>query len=355
MIDLGELVAAQVFDARPVRPGLGLLHVPFDELTGTATAEAVLVREMRDGGRAAVTGRSGMGKSSMITYCLDQLADAVADLRIPVAAEADELVRDVGRFAAHMIALLLRQAQTAQSMSAEDRSRAVAAVAAPVTRERRERHHYGVGLPRWLLVGDAAAEVESVLTVRAEPSTSEIIGTLQHLLAVVSGRGGQPVIVLDDSDAWLETPVGDRTSLIGPFFAHVLPTLVSEVGGGWMVAVHDHYLERADFPRDTGALTTAVAVPALPDQAALTRILAERVSGSLVEPDPAAVAVVLTEPALAAIWDRYLGSDGNIRLPLQLAHTALQVAWEEDATEVSLTHVQVAATRFPFGEGPAHR
>lgn len=355
MIGLGDLIEAQVFDARPVRPGLGLRHVPFDELVGRSATEAVLQREMRTGGRVAVTGRSGTGKSSVITYCLDELADTVADLRIPVAAEADELVTDVGRFAAHMTALLLRQAQAARAMSVDDRAQALAAVSGPVTRELRRTSHIGLGLPRWLLMGDAAAEAESVLSAAAEPSTTEIIDTLQHLIAVVAARSQQPVLVLDDSDAWLATAIGDRTPLIGPFFGRVLPILVSEVGGSWVVAVHDHYLARADFPRDTSALVTSVAVPPLPDRAALIRILSARIEGSLLDPDPAAVAGVIAEPALDAIYDRYQRSDGNIRLPLQLAHTALQVAWEEDADEVTHNHVQVAATRFPFGDEAAAR
>lgn len=144
------------------------------------------------------------------------------------------------------------------------------------------------------------------------------------------------------------TAAGDRRHLIAPFFGRVLRDLVEELVSGWVVAVHDHYLEDPDFPRQTGTLQTRVAVPSLPAPDALGRILAVRAFVALDESGlPAPPLQAIFRPGvLDALYDSYRRSGGNVRIPVQLAHTALEAACDDAADIVTTTHVQVALTKF---------
>ena len=65
---LMSLQGAQAFDPAPRQNELHLYHVPFDELTAGDDAEAPLSRAIQSSERAAVVGRRGQGKSSLIAH-----------------------------------------------------------------------------------------------------------------------------------------------------------------------------------------------------------------------------------------------------------------------------------------------
>ena len=342
-----ELLYRQAFDPLPLRSGLHLVHVPFDELTHSATTEAALLRAVHTGSRVGVTGPSGAGKSSMIGYALEQVLDEVAVLRVPVEAEDPDTVREPAAFAAHMLNELARQAVRAGQLSKREREAAQRAGAASVTIERRRVTRGGLGLPTWLLRADLGAESQSVLSTRAPRSAAGTLETLTQLMEVLSGWGLLPVVLIDDSDAWLQTPAGDLRDLVAPFFGRVLRDLVEELDCGWVVAVHDHYLDQPGFPHD-GTLQSRVAVPRLPSSDALGEILGARIRATRLGSDaaPPALPAVFESAAVDALFKAYLRGYGNVRTPVQLAHAALEAACGDGAEIITVRHVEVALTRF---------
>lgn len=346
---LVALLERQAFDPLPLRAGLHLVHVPFDELTATTTTEATLTRAVRAGSRVAVTGPSGAGKSSMIGFALTEMLDEeVAVLRVPVEAEDPATVREPAAFAAHMLGELARQADRAGRLTRRERDTALHAAARTVTTEQGRVTKAGFGLPAWLLRADVGTESHSILTAQAPRSAASTLESLTQLMNVLAARGLQPVVLIDDSDAWLETPAGDRRDLIAPFFGRVLRDIAEELVCGWVVAVHDHYLTRPDFPRANGILQSQVAVPRLPTAAALERILETRIRAALLgsnRPTPP-LAAVFNGDAVDALFAAYLRGSYNVRIPVQLAHAALEAACDDDAAVINTAHVQVAQTRF---------
>lgn len=341
-----KLFDAAPFDPVPMRRGLPSLHVPFDNLVGGSNVEAALARAMiTQGRRVAICGPSGCGKSSAIGHVGEQVIGEVAVLRIPVEAENDDVVSTPTAFAAHMLRHLARQAEQARAISPRRSRRAREQSAQRETIERRRGLSGRLGLPTWLSNSEVAVEAGAVLSVAVDRSAAEVIQVLGQLVDLLEGRGLHPVVVLDDSDAWLDTPVGVRGHLVVPFFGRVLPEVVEELSCGWIVAVHDHYLAREDFPHDAGMFPTIIRVPRLPETMALARILGRRVSYCL-DDDQVSAEDVFEPDALEALFAAYSDAGGNVRIPMQYAHAALDSAYADGAPRIAQQHVQVAVAHF---------
>lgn len=336
------LQRAHAFDPVPLRAGVHSQHVPFDTLTGTATTEVELARGVRGIERVAVAGRTGVGKTSLIGYVCAELSNEVAPLRIPVDAEDDETVTDPGAFCRHLIRTLARHLADARQVDPKTRAELLAGTATRVGLSKKSVRKSGIGLPKWMFNLDLAGDVESVATVDVDRSAAEHIAQARDIVGAIAARDLVPVLVIDDSDAWLATAVGDRTSVIAPFFGRVIRVLAEELTAGIVVAVHDRYFELNAFPRGRGFLEQVIHVPGLPDVGAVAAILEARTGEAAEVP----VEDVLTEGGIAALHDGYQLVDGNIRSMLLVAHTALQVACEDEADRITRRHVEVAVTRY---------
>lgn len=78
------LRAAAAFDATPLPEDLAALHVPFDDLLGEAKTENELQKAAEAGGRIALVGAMGAGKSSVLAYALTPSAGFAPSLsRLP--------------------------------------------------------------------------------------------------------------------------------------------------------------------------------------------------------------------------------------------------------------------------------
>lgn len=339
---LHELQRRNAFDPVPLRAGLHSSHVPFDRLTGRASTEAELTRCIRTAERVAVAGRSGVGKTSLIGFVCAALADEVAVLRVPVDAEDDETVTDPGAFCRHLIRTLARHLAEARSIDDRTRAELLAGTAGTVGLTTRHRQQTGLALPKWMLQADVARDAETAATATVQRSASEHIAQARDVVDAIAARGLLPVLVIDDSDAWLATVVGDRSSVIGPFFGRVVRVLAEELRAGIVLAVHDHYFDLPEFPRGRGFVEQIIRIPALPDLSAVAAILDGRTREALDVPVEDAVSA----DAVAALYEGYQVVDRNIRSMLLLAHTALQTACEDDADRVGERHVQIALTRF---------
>ena len=343
-MDLRELQASHVFDPVPLRSGVHGLHVPFDELLGHLHTEAALTRAVLAFERLIVTGRSGVGKTSLIQYALDA-DERIAVLRVPVDAEDDQTVTEPQAFAAHVVRTVTRQLVAAGRLDAEARTQLVEGVS-EATRSVRRASKAGLGLPRWAADASIARELEQVTSGVVARSAEEVIDQARAVVETVAARGLVPVVVVDDSDAWLSTAAGDRSALVGPFFTRVVKVLSHELPAALVFAVHDHYLDMPAFPTTGGFLENRIAVPPLPAASSLARILQARL------PDSDCTAVlsdVVAVDAVDLLFESYVDALGNIRVTLLLAHAALQAACEDGSPRISRRHVEVAMTRFPAG------
>lgn len=326
----------------PLRAGLGGHHVPFDTLTLSANTEAPLSRCLQGAERVAVAGRSGVGKTSLVQYVCDQLADVIAPIRVPVEAEDDATVTDPAAFCQHLIRTVISHLSAARMIDGATRTELLAGTAATVNLSQRRTHRATFGLAKWMLQTDIARDVETAATAAVRRSAAEHISQARDVVDAVAARGLVPAIVIDDSDAWLATAVGDRSAVIEPFFGRVLRVLAEELNAAIVVAVHDRYFDLPAFPRGRGFLEQVIQVPRLPDLAALEAILTVRVAqqSDFVARD------VITSDGLDALFTGYHRVAGNIRTTLLLAHTALQAACEDDAQAITGRHIDIAVSRY---------
>ncbi|MGI9119033.1 MAG: hypothetical protein ACR2G7_02700 [Acidimicrobiales bacterium] len=133
---LGALQRAHAFDPFPVREDLGVYHVPFSQLVGSAHVEATLLDSCRRFERVAVVGDSGTGKSSLTARLLGPLAEGVAPILVPVAVEPSETVSEPRAMFAHIAAVIVGFATDAAALSVEEREQALARLTEPcATRE----------------------------------------------------------------------------------------------------------------------------------------------------------------------------------------------------------------------------
>ncbi|HVF04276.1 MAG TPA: hypothetical protein VNA20_05505 [Frankiaceae bacterium] len=337
-----ELQRQNAFDPVPLRAGLHSTHIPFDRLTGSTNTEAELTRCMRGAERVAIAGRSGVGKTSLIGYVCAELADEVAPLRVPVDAEDDDTVTDPAAFCRHLIRTLARHLADARAIDDKTRTELLAGTADAVGLTKRQARQAGLGLPKWMLQADVARDAETAATATFERSAADHIAQARDVIEAVAAHDLIPMIVIDDSDAWLATAVGDRSSVIAPFFSRVMRVLAEELRAGIVVAVHDRYFDLPEFPRGRGFLEQVIHVPGLPDVDAVAAILAGRTLDIVDLP----VDQIVATDAIKALHDGYQLVEGNIRTMLLLAHTALQTACEDDAEHITHRHVEIAMTRF---------
>lgn len=334
---------AHVFDPAPRHDDLYLLHVPFDELTGTASCERAVGAALRRGERVALVAGSGAGKSSVISAVLNPLVEDLAPLPVPVAIEDPLVATSPVAFAGHLVRTVARYVANAHPASAEEareRARRTTKTVLPPRRERTGRLSLA---PSWLgLRVELTTELRSV-TERApvDRPGQEIIEEAQAILQTVAAHGLRPVIVLDDTDKWLRVPgLPDPASHLAGFFSQVPRLLAEQLAVSAVLAVHEHYLELSAYDASRGFLDAAVHVPALPDRAALERLLGHRAQAWVPEP----ISKLMTEPALESLMAHYRSGPARDlrRRVLFVAHTALARACDEGADVMAYRHVELA-------------
>lgn len=339
---LAALQEWHVFDPAPRRFDLGVYHVPFDTLTATENIEAVLARSVRVPERVGLIGGSGSGKSSVIAHVLGPMEEDIAPIRIPVAAESTETIVSPELFARHIVRTVSNYARDAAMMSDDDRRRIVERANASELFGGDAKRARLTLTPGWL-AGRAglSAELSSASSALAAPrSGSEIIEQAGRVIDVVASAQLMPILVIDDSDSWLNIAgVEDRTHLLGGFFGPVTRMLAEELNAAVVIAVHDSYLALEGFRQAEGFIETYVHIPAVPDEAAFRSILAKRVTAH----GDASVEEVISDDAVSKVYQQYAGpARGNLRKTLLVCHSALQAAYEDGADTISGGHIETA-------------
>jgi energy-coupling factor transporter ATP-binding protein EcfA2 len=341
LAQLLELDGRRVFEATHRFDDLDVYHVPFDELTGRPETEAVLARMAGREARVAVIGASGSGKSSLVASVLgpfaEQVPDHIVPLRIPVAGEADETVTETRAFLGHLIGTITRWASPELFTEAERAAldRATAARSNRPGTERLRKFH--IGIPGWLADAGFAFEVRTTgEDIEQRLGAGDAISEARRMVELFRSHGRTPLLVIDDSDSWLRIPDLDRTHIANAFFTKNVRALATELECGFVIAVHEEYLELPSYQEVEGLISTSVWVPRFDAHVAgraIRQILERRIQ---VHEVAAELDDVFQPEALDGLeWHYHTGANGSLRDVLKVADRAVQHACSDSAERVT--------------------
>jgi hypothetical protein len=300
-----------VFDPYPRFADLGALHVPFDDLLGNAAVEATVLASSRRGGRAALVGPSGSGKSSVVSATLGPLAEGVVPILVPLALADAATVVEPSSIVDQVIATIASDA-AARGRLPEDAALDARLVNRRVHRSTSRAGGLSTGWP--MLDAHVALELTRQLEGDLPRAPSERASILQRLLETISEADHQPVLIFDDTDRWLpDSGIDEPDRLVRAFFSRVL-RWINELPCSLVVAVHEHYLLAA--PDLLDPFDTIVRLPRLPDPRSLEAVLQHRID--------------IADPALGSVFDADAidlifvhNRQGSLRRSIRVAHAAV--------------------------------
>jgi hypothetical protein len=323
---LTELQAIRAFDPRVRFDELGYLHVPFDQMHGTDNVETRISSAILRGERFALIGTTGNGKSSTASYVALPTNEAIIAFQIGVTVEDPSLLMNPGHFAQHVVRRIARDAKEVPEpqrlqleldvadtrvVRAERSRRTTATINAKVVELSRE-------------LGNVSASVEH------RASAHELIEALDHALELIRSTGAAPVLVIDDSDTWLE--VGDKRlhETRQAFFGPVM-RMLAERGCGLIVAVDERYLDQPEYrPARDGHLPNEVHIPRLRGPNDLSSLLGHRVA----QVDTAHISDAFTETVIEDAFSAYSNVSLSLRVLMRLVHSALYHAVEAGSARI---------------------
>jgi hypothetical protein len=340
---LEALDDARAFEATHRFEDLSTFHVPFDQLTGDRSTEASLKTIAERGGKVVLIGPTGAGKSSVIASVLGPLAEDLGEkivpLRIPVAVANDETATEPGAFARHLLRTVIRY--STEILDKKEREVLSRSAADQVSVQGGQRvGRVTVGAPK--LVADAgfAAEVKSGAEQLVNtPSAGESVEAVARLVEVFRSHGREPFFIIDDSDRWIRIGRTDYLVVADAFFVRVVSMLAREVGCGFVIAVHDEYLELESYRTAQQLLSQVIQLPTPADAAgAIQVILGRRIELAGIS----AHSEDLLEPAALELLAGRYTADRNLRRMLASVDRATQRACTDHVERLGPDLVQTA-------------
>jgi hypothetical protein len=340
---LAKLQEAHAFNPAPLRGELHELHVPFDEMTGGHGCEQSLTDALRRGQRVALVGISGSGKSSITQNVLGPLVEGLAPLPITVAIERPEIAQDPAEFAGHLVRLVGQWVAGAMPKQAR-RGREITTSGGASGRTSRQRFSIA---PEWLSARLELAYELQQASAQIPLSSGQRMDQARQLLDLIRSEGLQPVLVLDDTDKWLNTTwQPDAATVRAAFFGRVVRVLAEEFSTAAVLAVHPTYLDDDEYQAAAVFLDTTIHVPSIPGARAVGQILGRRAGLALdLDDERSAVRRAIAANAVAELFEHYSRHKPDMRKHVLLtAHAALAIACDDEADQIQTRHIEVAIT-----------
>jgi hypothetical protein len=280
----------------------------------------------------------------VIAAAAQRLSDAFTCLRIPVAAVGDVAGSPVA-LGQHILREAVQQAELA--LAAHQKRGLIEAAADKLTRRQPSQGLAGrlrVGIPGLSteLAGDLK---QSGLDHEELVNATGVVQGLDRLVSVFTARRREPVLIFEDTDAWLSRTDGGQTAdAANRFFADSLGVLVRDVDIRIVIATHTGYI-KLDGYRSIRLLTEVEIPPLDKPKDAITRILQKRIDVTAVS---AAVAEVFTDEGLGRLVAEYDHSHHSIRHVLNVCDTALEQTASTYPDRLTEDHLRGASVALSY-------
>jgi hypothetical protein len=329
-------IRAQGTFREPAFVDLGVEHVPFDELTGTANVERPLLEAVTAGSSASVVGVRGGGKSSVLAWLCRHLPGDHIAIRVPVVGMDDP--SDPAVLASVALGAALSAARADAVDLHDDQAAAIERARTDEVTTRGGGRKVAGRLGGGLVPAELSTELGSLERdyARAVQPIDRLFG-FDRLLGVFGHHGLTPVFVLEDTEAVLGAGADDDVR--DRFFTASLRLLVREVDAPTVFAVQQHFAALDAYALLRPAILE-VSVPRLHDGVAdaLRAILARRLAPFALRDGIESVLSCAALPALAEFYDEKEGSIRHVLAALDVATTA---ALDSGAERLALGHVRV--------------
>lgn len=339
---LAHLRQWNAFDPHPLPATLGHLHVPFDHLYNDTRVEARLDEALGRGGRVAIIGSSGAGKSSVLAHVLLRQTHRLAPIAVPLSVStegvpdpslvADRLIQEVSEAAREVRVLSEREREATQATRAVER---------PVTAGRDITA--SLKLP-WLGLG-LATDLQRQTQVSVGISAEEKLEVVNQVLVRIAEENVEPVLIFDDTDRWLPgAGYSDATQSVEAFFGRVVPW-VGDLGFAVVVACHSKYFDEV-APRAhlLDALDTPIDLPLLPERAALAEVLQRRLTMACDSSEFAGSRLdeAFEADAIDVLFEWYSTEECTVRGVVKVTHIAMIEAADAGLPRIGAASVNAA-------------
>jgi hypothetical protein len=326
---LAQLDAAEALRGRHRFDDLAPLHVPFDTMLERSPyrMEAALLRAAQEEQAVAVVGHAGMGKSSSLAGTFRVSGDAdggvVIPIRIPVSILDDEAVQSWRAFGSHLVQVATR-GSPAQGW-----------------RKRATTVRVRAGAPSWIADVGVEAEIAPIREASADAG-HDPSDDIRRIIDLARAQGHTPVVLIDDSDAWVRVAGADRSPRAEAFLTRIVPRLVETLDCGFVLTCHPDYRTLVGYGEALEHIGREIDVPRLSSPEArrgIALILSRRFEHVGVRAD---ADEVFDADALDGLVWTYLHHHRSIRDVLHVADAALQRACADGADAVTRPYIEQA-------------